>query len=200
MLSSILFGFSQSLAWAITARALAGAVNGNVGIIRTTVAELVPQKELQPRAFSIMPLVWTIGSIFGPSLGGALANPVAKYPEVFGTSGFFQKYPFALPNMVSSAFFLVGLAAGILFFKETLESKKYRRDYGRVLGKSLLRLFVRKVPAKRQQNNEQAALLSGHSRSSSTSTLSDGNKKRSQGNLGRQNQPKYSEVSIKHNI
>lgn len=35
------------------------------GIIRTVVAEMVPQKVLQPRAFSIMPLVWTIGSILG---------------------------------------------------------------------------------------------------------------------------------------
>jgi MFS family permease len=61
MTSSILFGFSRSLVWALLARALGGLANGNVGTIRTTVAELVPQKELQPRAFSIMPLVWTIG-------------------------------------------------------------------------------------------------------------------------------------------
>lgn len=32
----LLLGFSQSLAWAIVARALGGAANGNVGIIRTT--------------------------------------------------------------------------------------------------------------------------------------------------------------------
>lgn len=199
MLSSLLFGFSRSLAWAIAARALAGSVNGNAGIIRTVVAELIPQKELQPIAFSIMPLVWTIGSIFGPSFGGALANPASKYPEIFGTNGFFKRYPFALPNIVSSVFFLVGLAGGILFLKETLETKKYRRDYGRILGKLLLRLFVRKVPVKRQRDNEQTPLLLGHSRSSSTSTLSDGNNKRSQGNFdSRIPPPKYSEVSIEH--
>lgn len=56
MISSILFGFSKTLVWALLARALGGLANGNVGIIRTTVAELVPQKELQPRAFSIMPM------------------------------------------------------------------------------------------------------------------------------------------------
>ena len=120
MLASLLFGFSQTLAWAITARAFAGSVNGNVGIIRTTVAEMVPAKELQPRAFSVMPLVWTIGSIFGPGFGGALANPAVKYPQLFGRSDFFKNYPFALPNMVSSIFFLIGLATGFLFLKETL--------------------------------------------------------------------------------
>jgi len=42
---------------ALIARMLGGAANGNVGIIRTAVAEMVPQKSLQPRAFSVMPLV-----------------------------------------------------------------------------------------------------------------------------------------------
>lgn len=198
MLSSLLFGFSRSLAWAIAARAFAGSVNGNVGIIRTTVAELVPQKELQPRAFSVMPLVWTIGSIFGPGFGGALAKPAAKYPGLFGKSGFLKRYPFALPNIIASLFFLVGLAAGILFLKETLETKKHRRDYGRVLGRLLLRPFVRREPVKPHHDNEQTALLWGHSRSYSTSPSSDGNNKRSQGSLDRQAPPKYSEVSIEH--
>lgn len=57
MLASLCFGFSRTLWWAIVSRSFAGASNGNVGIMRTAVAELVPQKELQPRAFSVMPLV-----------------------------------------------------------------------------------------------------------------------------------------------
>ncbi|KAL8713285.1 MAG: hypothetical protein Q9220_002484 [cf. Caloplaca sp. 1 TL-2023] len=82
MTTGLLFGFSQTLAMAIVARSLAGASNGNVGILRTTVAEMVPQKELQPKAFSVMP-----------------------------------RFPYALPNMVASLFFLVGLTAGTLFLK-----------------------------------------------------------------------------------
>lgn len=64
MLASLCFGFSRNLAWAIAARSFAGASNGNVGIIRTVVAELVPQRELQPKAFSVMPLV----SLYSTSL------------------------------------------------------------------------------------------------------------------------------------
>ena len=60
MLAGLFFGFSPTLAWAITARAFAGLCSGNVGITRTMVAEMVPQRELQPRAFSIMPLVWLV--------------------------------------------------------------------------------------------------------------------------------------------
>jgi MFS family permease len=57
MITSVLFGLSTTLPWAIVTRSIAGACNGNVGIIRTMVAEMVPEKILQPRAFSIMPLV-----------------------------------------------------------------------------------------------------------------------------------------------
>ena len=134
MLMAILFGLSRSLTWALAARALQGACNGNVGIIRTMVAEMVPQKELQPRAFSVMPLVWTIGSIFGPALGGGLASPATHHPKIFGKNNLLLKFPFALPNLIASIFFLSGLATGILFLRETLESRKHRKDYGLKLG------------------------------------------------------------------
>lgn len=175
MTSSLLFGFSRSLPWAIAARSLAGASNGNVGIMRTTVAELVPYKELQPKAFSVMPLVWTIGSIFGPGFGGALANPVSKYPKIFGTSHLFQEFPFALPNVVAGGFFLVGLLVGFLFLKESLETRKDRRDYGRALGQLLLHPFKRKRPSPAwQHEEEQSSPLLKHSRISSMSSLGNG--------------------------
>lgn len=172
MATSLLFGFSRTLVWAIVARSLAGASCGNVGIIKTMVAEMVPYKELQPKAYSVMPLVWTIGSIFGPSLGGALANPALKYPKVFGERGLFKTYPFALPNLVGAAFFLVGLSAGTLFLKETLETKKDQQDYGIVLGEFLLLPFTRKRPGpKWSVEEEQSASLLKHSHNSSAAAL-----------------------------
>ena len=101
----------------VVSRAFLGLMNGNVGIIRTMVAEMVPEKELQPRAFSIMPLVWTIGSIFGPAFGGALARPAEKHPDLFGDSVFLRRYPFALPNIASACFFVVGITTGFLFLQ-----------------------------------------------------------------------------------
>lgn len=100
--------------------------------------------------------------------------------------------------MVSSVFFLVGLAAGILFLKETLEIRKRRRDYGRLLGQLLLRLFTRKKHAKWRLEHEQSASLLIHSRLSSTSTVASGTNHRSQGIVIHQAQPTYSEVSYEH--
>lgn len=88
-----------------------------VGIIRTMVAEMVPEKELQPRAFSIMPLVWSVGSVFGPAFGGFFARPAEQYPDVFGKYEFFRKYPFALPNIVACIVFFISLMSGLLFLK-----------------------------------------------------------------------------------
>lgn len=137
MTSSLLFGFSKNLTWAIAARVCVGASNGNVGILRTTVAEMVPQKVLQPKAFATLPFVWQIGAIFGPILGGALAAPARKFPQLFGENEFFKTFPYALPNLVAGVIFTIGILSGILFLKESLESRKDRRDYGLIAGKWL---------------------------------------------------------------
>jgi MFS family permease len=156
MLSSILFGFSRNLVWAFVARSLQGLSNGNVGIIRTAVAELVPQKELQPRAFSIMPLVWNVGSVFGPSVGGSLVHPVERYPEVFGRVKLLKEYPFALPNLLISVLFLFGITAGVLFLYETLEEKKDQKDYGLVLGRILTSPCVKRPRAQQPWSTTEA--------------------------------------------
>lgn len=146
MVTGVLFGFSRSLTWAMLARAGQGLCNGNVGIIRTAVAELVPQKELQPRAFSIMPLVWNVGSIFGPAFGGSLVHPVERFPAIFRNSKLFAEYPFALPNVLISSLFCIGILSGILFLKETLEDKKDKQDYGLVLGSLLTKSCRKRKP------------------------------------------------------
>ncbi|KAK8043532.1 MFS transporter [Apiospora rasikravindrae] len=133
------------------------------GIIRTMVAELVPEKELQPRAFSIMPLVWSVGSIFGPAFGGLFAKPAQQFPSIFGNSAFFLKYPFALPNMLGSIIFLVSVTTGTLFLKETLASKRHARDWGLVLGERLTSSFRRQKHQRQRrfsfQDDEASAPL-----------------------------------------
>jgi hypothetical protein len=129
------------------------------------VAEMVPEKELQPRAFSIMPLVWSIGSIFGPAFGGFFAKPAERFPSLFGSSQFLKAYPFALPNILGSVIFLISMTTGVLFLKETLASKRDRRDWGLVLGEritgSLLRRKLRRTRRYSFQDDEASAPLLG---------------------------------------
>ena len=81
------------------------------------VAEMVPEKELQPRAFSIMPLVWSLGSVFGPAFGGFFARPAEHYPGLFGNIEFFKSYPFALPNIMACVVFFISFMTGLLFLE-----------------------------------------------------------------------------------
>jgi MFS family permease len=164
MWTMLLWGFSLNLPMALAARALGGLSNGNVGILRTTVAELCPWKELQPRAFSVMPLVWTVGATFGPTLGGALANPLNVDPRKPRGTAFLERFPYCLPNIVAAAFFTTGIVVGWLFLQETLESKKHAPDLGLRTG-ARLTAFVRKIlhiPSKDQDGTLEREPLLGH--------------------------------------
>ncbi|KAG5744549.1 hypothetical protein H9Q70_012751 [Fusarium xylarioides] len=133
-LSVLVFGFAPSLPVALFARALGGLLNGNIGVLQTTVAELVTVKEHQPRAYTIMPMVWCIGSIVGPMIGGALARPCISYPEIFARGTIWDRYPYLLPNLFSAATVFFGVIIGLLFLDETHAEKKSQRDRGREIG------------------------------------------------------------------
>ncbi|KAF3927851.1 hypothetical protein ABW20_dc0103568 [Dactylellina cionopaga] len=133
-LSMLLFGLAPSMPLALAARALGGLLNGNVGVIQTTVAELVPKKEHQPRAFSVMPFVWSFGSIIGPSIGGMLAEPVKHYPEYFAEDGVFGRFPYLLPNLACSTICVIGVLNGIFFLDETHPELVDQPDRGRNIG------------------------------------------------------------------
>ena len=138
-ISMMVFGFAPSLPIALIARALGGLLNGNIGVLQTTVAELVTVKEHQPRAYSIMPFVWCLGSIVGPALGGALAQPCVSYPWLFARNTIFERYPFMLPNLVCTFILLCGIVIGILFLEETHPEKKHERDKGIEAGRWLIK-------------------------------------------------------------
>lgn len=140
-ISMIVFGFAPNLATAMIARALGGLLNGNIGVLQTTVAEIVKVKEHQPRAYSIMPFVWCLGSIVGPAMGGALAQPCESYPWLFRRDTIFDRFPFLLPNVVCVFVLVLGIVVGFLFLEETHPEKKLRRDHGLELGHWLVGKF-----------------------------------------------------------
>jgi len=67
MLSLLVVGFSTNFTAALLGRILGGVLNGNIGVIQTMVGELVKKPEHEPKAFSVMPFVWSIGTIIGKS-------------------------------------------------------------------------------------------------------------------------------------
>ncbi|PBP20009.1 hypothetical protein BUE80_DR009159 [Diplocarpon rosae] len=139
-LSCLGFGFSKSFYQAIFFRSLGGALNGNIGVMRTMVSEIVQEKKYQSRAFLLFPMCFNIGVIIGPILGGVLANPATSYPRLFGGVTFFKSYPYATPNIVS-AFFLACAGLAVFFgLAETLSSIRHHEDLGMKCSRKIAQL------------------------------------------------------------
>ncbi|KAJ9664949.1 hypothetical protein H2201_005001 [Coniosporium apollinis] len=119
MLSLLVVGFAPNLWVALAGRALGGCLNGNIGVIQTMVGELVSKPEHEPRAYAVMPFVWSVGTIVGPAIGGYLARPAENFPSVFSSSGIFASFPYLLPNLVCAIMLLCSIIAGYIFLQET---------------------------------------------------------------------------------
>ncbi|KAL4913168.1 major facilitator superfamily domain-containing protein [Aspergillus aurantiobrunneus] len=117
--SLLVVGFAPSYWVALFGRGLGGLLNGNIGVIQTMVGEIVKQPEHEPRAYAVMPFVWSIGTIIGPAIGGLLAKPAESYPSVFARDGVFGRFPYLLPNVVCSVLLLFSIVFAWLFLQET---------------------------------------------------------------------------------
>ena len=126
-ISCIGFGFSRTFWQAAVFRTAGGAVNGNVGVMRTMVSEIIKEKRFQSRAFLLLPMCFNIGVIIGPIMGGLLSDPVGSYPRVFGVDSVFggkqgvrwlKHWPYALPNLISALFLLISAFGVVLGLEE----------------------------------------------------------------------------------
>ncbi|KAJ5247401.1 hypothetical protein N7468_002384 [Penicillium chermesinum] len=140
--------FATSFAQAVFWRSFGGAINGTVGIIRTMIAENVKEKKYHSRAFLILPIGFNVASLFGPVMGGLLADPVRSHPLLFGPNSSFggengvqwlMKYPYALP-MLANFFFLSTTAFLVAYgLEETLQACKGKPGPGSYVMKYISR-------------------------------------------------------------
>ena len=113
----IAFGFCRTLWQAILVQSLMGLMNGNQGIISTCLGEITDRSN-QSRAFTYLPVVYGIGAITGPAVGGLLIfedNPFTGRPNPF---------PYVFPNLFSAAVLTVDLVITTLFLEESLEEAR----------------------------------------------------------------------------
>ncbi|OAA61944.1 major facilitator superfamily transporter [Niveomyces insectorum RCEF 264] len=147
LFSCLGFGFAQSFWQALVFRSIGGATNGNVGVLRTMISEIVRERKYQSRAFLILPMTFNVGVIIGPILGGVLSDPAHSYPSLFGGNAFLERFPYAAPNVLSAFFLLSALLAVWLGLEETLDARHGKRDHGIELRRKVAALFRRGAPA-----------------------------------------------------
>ncbi|KAF2839758.1 MFS general substrate transporter [Patellaria atrata CBS 101060] len=124
----VLFGFCRTLWQAIIVQALMGLVNGNQGVVSTCLGEITDRSN-QSRAFTYLPVVYGIGGILGPVLGGILV-----FKEWNGIS---NPYPYLAPNLLSAVILLIDLILTMIFLEESLEEVSHLPP----LGKRITSLF-----------------------------------------------------------
>ncbi|KAH8804847.1 major facilitator superfamily domain-containing protein [Xylogone sp. PMI_703] len=119
VVSMLVVGFSPNFWMALAGRALGGFLNGNIGVIQTMVGELVTKPEHEPRAYSVMPFVWSIGTIIGPAIGGTFADPHSSFPDIFPEDGLFCRFPYLLPNLICAGLLMISIILGYFLLEET---------------------------------------------------------------------------------
>ncbi|KAG5252591.1 protein ZINC INDUCED FACILITATOR [Salix suchowensis] len=98
-----LFGLSTTFWMAISTRFLLGSLCGILGPMRAYASE-VCRKEYQALGMSIISTSWGIGLVIGPALGGFLAQPAEKFPNIFSPHSLFGRFPYLLPCLLISIF------------------------------------------------------------------------------------------------
>lgn len=122
------FGFCRTLWQAILVQVLMGLVNGNQGVISTCLGEITDRSN-QSRAFTYLPVIYGIGGITGPIVGGLLVmrkNPFDSSQD--------NPYPYLPPNLLSAAVLLVDLVLTMIFLEESLEEARDLPPLGKRVG------------------------------------------------------------------
>ncbi|KAJ7116503.1 major facilitator superfamily multidrug-resistance, DHA1 sub-family [Mycena epipterygia] len=115
-MSMYCFGLSRTFWGLVLSRSLNGALNGNIGVIKSMVAEMTDSTNIA-QAYAYMPISWSTGSVLGPMIGGFLAHPT-RFP-IFADSAFLRTYPYFLPCAVPATFSIAAWIVTLLFLKET---------------------------------------------------------------------------------
>jgi Na+/melibiose symporter-like transporter len=107
------FGFCETYAQLIMVHVAMGLLNGNAAIVPTCLGE-VTDRTNQSSAFTWLPVIYSLGSITGPALGGLLVD-----------AGDGTRYPFLAPNVVVSGLLLSSVLVLAIWFEETLDGVEY---------------------------------------------------------------------------
>ncbi|KAI4183102.1 MAG: hypothetical protein LQ348_004743 [Seirophora lacunosa] len=122
----VAFGFCRTLWQAIMVQVIMGLVNGNQGVVSTCLGEITDRSN-QSRAFVYLPVIYGLGAITGPLLGGTLVKSGSHFSQE-------DPYPYLKPNLVSAAVLMVDLILTMIFLEESLEEAKNLPPLGQRVG------------------------------------------------------------------
>ncbi|TWU71922.1 hypothetical protein ED733_002944 [Metarhizium rileyi] len=102
------FGFCKEYWQMVVIHALMGMLNGNAACVPTVLGE-VTDRSNQSKAFTYLPVIYSLGSITGPAFGGVLVNRMGS------------EYPYLGPNVLGAAMLAASVVVVGIWFEETLD-------------------------------------------------------------------------------
>lgn len=102
------FGLCKSYWQVVVVHVFMGMLNGNAACVPTVLGEITDRSN-QSRAFTYLPVIYSLGSITGPALGGVLVGKMGK------------EYPYLGPNILGAAMLAASFVVVLVWFEETLE-------------------------------------------------------------------------------
>jgi len=117
IIAYILLAYSQTLYGLFFARAFAGFMAGNISTAQAYIADIT-NKNNRAKAMGLFGAAFGIGFILGPAIGGVLAGPDPKNPNVF------------LPPIAAASLSFIALVLALFLLKDNrslIKSNKNRR-------------------------------------------------------------------------
>lgn len=105
----VAFGFCRTYWQIIVVHVAMGMLNGNAAVVPTVLGE-VTDRSNQSRAFTWLPVIYSLGGITGPALGGLLVGSLG------------DRYPYLAPNLLSASLLFASVIVVGIWFEETLET------------------------------------------------------------------------------
>ncbi|KAJ3741817.1 major facilitator superfamily domain-containing protein [Lentinula detonsa] len=120
-LSTMYFGVSSSILDLLICRCIAGVFAGTASVVHTVLGEITDSTN-QAAAFPLYGLVWPIGSIIGPLIGGSFSSPASQFKTFKET--IFERHPYFLPCFVAGLLSIAGFTMAYFCLEETLATKQ----------------------------------------------------------------------------
>lgn len=134
-LSMLCFGLSTSFWTLVISRCICGMLNGNSGVMKSMMGELTDSTNMA-QGFALIPITWCFGGFFGFVMGGTLARPQDRWPNIF-PGHFWAKYPYFLPCAIAASVVFMSFMF-VFLLEETLATKRKRSIPSNTTGDQLL--------------------------------------------------------------
>lgn len=167
-----IFGLCKQYWQVVVVHVAMGMLNGNAACVPTVLGE-VTDRSNQSKAFTYLPVIYSLGSITGPALGGILVNTMGS------------EYPYLAPNILGAAMLAASVVVVAIWFEETLEGggnpSLWKPEWvsrlgawisGRAKGQERRSSWSSRWP-RGQSSNQQQPLLSSASSTSSEDEASE---------------------------